>query len=58
VPGPSKERDENRKTPGDYILEREDVEIWAKEGLDEMLKGFVPEDVCFFFVSYMIKSRG
>ncbi|KAJ7813209.1 hypothetical protein B0H14DRAFT_3150031 [Mycena olivaceomarginata] len=23
VPGPSKERDENRKTPGDYILERE-----------------------------------
>ncbi|KAF8198664.1 hypothetical protein K438DRAFT_1583741, partial [Mycena galopus ATCC 62051] len=28
--------------PGDYYLPREEVDKWAKEGLDELMKEFVP----------------
>ncbi|KAJ7799758.1 hypothetical protein B0H14DRAFT_3092767 [Mycena olivaceomarginata] len=44
VPGPSKEREENRKVAGDYILPREDVNKWGNEGVNEMMKGFVPDE--------------
>ncbi|KAJ7077509.1 hypothetical protein B0H15DRAFT_955006 [Mycena belliarum] len=42
--GPSKERHDNRTPPGDYYLTRAEVDVWAKEGLDDLLKGFVPAD--------------
>jgi hypothetical protein len=50
--GASKERDDNRTPPGDYYLTRAEVDVWAKEGLDNLLKGFVAadaddEEVCF-----------
>ncbi|KAJ6535312.1 hypothetical protein B0H10DRAFT_1685182, partial [Mycena sp. CBHHK59/15] len=51
--GASKERLDNRRAAGDYYLPREEVDRWAKEGLDDMMKGFVvsdesveEEDVC------------
>ncbi|KAJ7826453.1 hypothetical protein B0H14DRAFT_2595777 [Mycena olivaceomarginata] len=44
VPGPSKEREETRKVDSDYILPCEDVNRWGKEGVDEMMKGFVPDE--------------
>ncbi|KAJ7260849.1 hypothetical protein B0H12DRAFT_1013808 [Mycena haematopus] len=42
VPGASKERRDDREVPGDYYLPREEVDKWAKEGLEELMKGFVP----------------
>ncbi|KAJ7472629.1 hypothetical protein FB451DRAFT_1134187 [Mycena latifolia] len=44
VPGASKERFDNRVPAGDYYLPREEVDRWAKEGLDDMMKGFVADD--------------
>ncbi|KAJ6521652.1 hypothetical protein DFH09DRAFT_1251094 [Mycena vulgaris] len=41
APGASKERFDNREVPGDYYLPRAEVDKWAKEGLDELMKGFV-----------------
>jgi hypothetical protein len=45
VPGPSKEHKETRKVDSDYILPHEEVNRWGKEGVDEMMKGFVPDEV-------------
>lgn len=47
APGASKERQDHRVAPGDYYLPREDVDRWAKEGLEELMKTFVasPESV-------------
>ncbi|KAJ7803082.1 hypothetical protein B0H14DRAFT_3778815 [Mycena olivaceomarginata] len=42
VPGASKERRDDRVAPGDRYLPREEVERWAKEGLEELMKGFEP----------------
>ncbi|KAJ7190918.1 hypothetical protein GGX14DRAFT_381613 [Mycena pura] len=49
--GASKERCDNQTPPpGDYYLTRVEVDVWAKEGLDDLVKGFVaanddePED--------------
>ncbi|KAJ7182983.1 hypothetical protein C8R43DRAFT_868822 [Mycena crocata] len=42
-PGASKERIDERVVPGDYYLGRERVDKWAKEGLDDLMKGFVPD---------------
>ncbi|KAJ7445930.1 hypothetical protein FB451DRAFT_1343603 [Mycena latifolia] len=44
VPGASKDRTDNREPPGDYYLSREEVDRWAKEGLEDMLKGFVADE--------------
>ncbi|KAJ7075132.1 hypothetical protein B0H15DRAFT_792282 [Mycena belliarum] len=44
IPGASKERVDNREPAGDYYLPREEVDRWAKEGLEEMMKGFVAND--------------
>ncbi|KAJ7781733.1 hypothetical protein DFH07DRAFT_728833 [Mycena maculata] len=40
--GALKELRDDRVVPGDYYLPREEVNKWAKEGLDGLLKGFVP----------------
>ncbi|KAJ7244802.1 hypothetical protein B0H12DRAFT_1073675 [Mycena haematopus] len=37
-----KERHDNRVAPGDYYLTREEVDAWSKEGLEELMKEFVP----------------
>ncbi|KAJ7032249.1 hypothetical protein C8F04DRAFT_1211224 [Mycena alexandri] len=42
VPGASKERLDNRVAPGDYYLPRDEVDKWSKEGLEELMRGFVP----------------
>ncbi|KAJ6477237.1 hypothetical protein DFH09DRAFT_952052 [Mycena vulgaris] len=42
--GASTERGDDRTVPGDYYLTRAEVDVWAKEGLDDLLKGFVPDD--------------
>jgi hypothetical protein len=42
--GASKARADSRTVPGDYYLSREQVDVWAKEGLDDLLKGFVAAD--------------
>ncbi|KAJ6553701.1 hypothetical protein DFH09DRAFT_924701 [Mycena vulgaris] len=44
----SKAREDDRDVPGDYYLTREAVDIWAKEGLEELMKGHStdPEDGC------------
>ncbi|KAJ7238094.1 hypothetical protein B0H12DRAFT_1025997, partial [Mycena haematopus] len=42
VPGASKERKDSRVPAGDYYLPREEVDRWAKEGLDDLMKEFVP----------------
>jgi hypothetical protein len=42
VPGASKERIDARVTAGDYYMPCEDVNMWSKEGLEELMKGFVP----------------
>jgi hypothetical protein len=39
VPAVSKARADDREVPGDYYLSREAVDIWAKEGLDDLMKG-------------------
>ncbi|KAJ7738682.1 hypothetical protein DFH07DRAFT_870478 [Mycena maculata] len=40
VPGASKEQGDDRVAPGDYYLPREEVDKWAKEGLEELVKTF------------------
>ncbi|KAJ6501407.1 hypothetical protein DFH09DRAFT_1335950 [Mycena vulgaris] len=40
APGASKERIDNRVAPGDYYLSREEVNMWGKEGVDELMKSF------------------
>ncbi|KAF8158816.1 hypothetical protein K438DRAFT_1910014 [Mycena galopus ATCC 62051] len=40
APGFSRERADNRVAAGDYYLSREEVDKWAKEGLDDLVKGF------------------
>ncbi|KAJ6569171.1 hypothetical protein B0H19DRAFT_1209333 [Mycena capillaripes] len=45
APGASKERLDDRPTPGDYYLPRAEVDRWAKEGLEDLMKGFVPNGV-------------
>ncbi|KAJ7037289.1 hypothetical protein C8F04DRAFT_952905 [Mycena alexandri] len=40
APGPSQERADDRKVPGDYYLPREEVDRWGKYQLDELMKGF------------------
>ncbi|KAF8209228.1 hypothetical protein K438DRAFT_1960955 [Mycena galopus ATCC 62051] len=42
APGASKERQDNWWAGGDYYLPRDEVDKWAKEGLDELMKEFVP----------------
>jgi len=42
--GPSKERPDFRKAPGDYYLNREQVDKWAKEILLEKLRAADPTD--------------
>ncbi|KAJ6614479.1 hypothetical protein B0H10DRAFT_2221215 [Mycena sp. CBHHK59/15] len=43
VPGASKERLDRRVAPGDYYLSREEVDNWAREGLDDLMKGAIPD---------------
>ncbi|KAJ7868478.1 hypothetical protein B0H13DRAFT_2351364 [Mycena leptocephala] len=40
IPGASKERMDDRIAPGDYYLPREEVDRWAKEGMEDLLKSF------------------
>ncbi|KAJ6447960.1 hypothetical protein C8R45DRAFT_1115598 [Mycena sanguinolenta] len=40
VPGMSKERRDDRTAPVDYYLSREEVDEWAKDGLEDLMKGF------------------
>ncbi|KAF7348117.1 hypothetical protein MSAN_01764300 [Mycena sanguinolenta] len=42
IPGASKEQRDNRTAPGDYYIPRAEVDKWAKEGVEELIKGFVP----------------
>jgi hypothetical protein len=42
--GASKARMDGRTVPRDYYLSRAKVDVWAKEGLDDLLKGFVAAD--------------
>ncbi|KAJ6481410.1 hypothetical protein DFH09DRAFT_950547 [Mycena vulgaris] len=44
IPGAAKERLDSRNAGGAYYLSREEVDKWAKEGLEEMMKGFVPDE--------------
>ncbi|KAF8147971.1 hypothetical protein K438DRAFT_1779830 [Mycena galopus ATCC 62051] len=44
-PRGTKEQLDDRFAPGDYYLPRAEVDQWAKEGLDEMLKDFSPGSV-------------
>ncbi|KAF8132147.1 hypothetical protein K438DRAFT_1694684, partial [Mycena galopus ATCC 62051] len=44
-PRGTKEQLDDRVAPGDYYLPRAEVDQWAKEGLDEMLKDFSPGSV-------------
>ncbi|KAF8158738.1 hypothetical protein K438DRAFT_1909998 [Mycena galopus ATCC 62051] len=41
--GASRERKDDRTAPGDYYLSREEVNKWAKDGLNNLMRGFVPE---------------
>jgi hypothetical protein len=38
--GASKERVDDRITPGDYYLMQEDADKWAKEGVEDLMKSF------------------
>ncbi|KAJ7019155.1 hypothetical protein C8F04DRAFT_1276622 [Mycena alexandri] len=42
VPGASKERIDTRTAPGDYYISRAEVDKWSKEGLDDLMREFVP----------------
>ncbi|KAJ7094070.1 hypothetical protein B0H15DRAFT_921826 [Mycena belliarum] len=44
IPGASKEWLDSRLPAGDYYLSREEVDRWAKEGLEDMMKGFVADE--------------
>ncbi|KAJ6538646.1 hypothetical protein DFH09DRAFT_1249621 [Mycena vulgaris] len=41
-PGASRERFDNRVAPGDYYLTRDEVDLWGKEGEEDLLKSFAP----------------
>ncbi|KAJ7033780.1 hypothetical protein C8F04DRAFT_1183753 [Mycena alexandri] len=41
-PGASKERLDSRVAAGDYYLSREEVDKWSKEGLEDLMRDFVP----------------
>jgi hypothetical protein len=54
----SRARGDDRKVPGDYYLSRSEVDEWAKEGLEEMMKGHSSDPVCalsFSFFSFTDK---
>ncbi|KAJ6546006.1 hypothetical protein DFH09DRAFT_1321247 [Mycena vulgaris] len=40
APGALKERIDNHVAPGDYYLSCEEVNMWGKEGVDELMKSF------------------
>ncbi|KAF7373332.1 hypothetical protein MSAN_00542800 [Mycena sanguinolenta] len=40
APGFSRERFDDRVAAGDYYMSREEVDKWAKEGLEELMKNF------------------
>ncbi|KAJ7875013.1 hypothetical protein B0H13DRAFT_2236144 [Mycena leptocephala] len=40
VPGALKERLDGRMAPGDYYLPRSEVDKWAKDSIDDLMKGF------------------
>ncbi|KAF7347990.1 hypothetical protein MSAN_01751100 [Mycena sanguinolenta] len=40
VPGASRKRNDARAAPGDYYLSRAEVDKWAKEGLEDLIKTF------------------
>ncbi|KAJ7937722.1 hypothetical protein B0H13DRAFT_2226461 [Mycena leptocephala] len=40
APGASQERDDGRVAVGDYYLPRSEVDKWAKEGLEDLMKSF------------------
>ncbi|KAF8185812.1 hypothetical protein K438DRAFT_1973660 [Mycena galopus ATCC 62051] len=40
VPGESKERDDNCVVPGDYYLPHTEVDAWAKDEADELMRSF------------------
>ncbi|KAF8210847.1 hypothetical protein K438DRAFT_1752611 [Mycena galopus ATCC 62051] len=42
VPGESKEWDNNCVVPGDYYLLRIEVDAWAKDSVDEVMRSFEP----------------
>ncbi|KAJ7057970.1 hypothetical protein C8F01DRAFT_1085809 [Mycena amicta] len=44
LPGRSKERYDDRPPPGDYYLPREQVDKWAKEGMELLMAEFPEED--------------
>jgi hypothetical protein len=44
APGASKEQEDHRTALGDYYLSREEVNEWGKEGMEDIMKGFVPND--------------
>ncbi|KAJ7733361.1 hypothetical protein B0H16DRAFT_1665104 [Mycena metata] len=42
APGASRERLDTRVPAGDYYLSREEVDKWSKEGLEDLMRDFVP----------------
>ncbi|KAJ7358006.1 hypothetical protein DFH08DRAFT_801867 [Mycena albidolilacea] len=42
VPGVLKEQHDNRQAPGDHYLSRAEVDEWAKDEVDKVMRGFVP----------------
>ncbi|KAJ7243703.1 hypothetical protein C8J57DRAFT_1438524 [Mycena rebaudengoi] len=42
-PGASKERADSRVPAGDYYLSRAEVDRWSKEGMADLMDGFVPD---------------
>jgi hypothetical protein len=43
VPGALKERRDNCQALGDHYLSRAEVDEWAKDEVDEVMRGFVPD---------------
>jgi hypothetical protein len=48
----SRAREDDRKVHGDYYLWRDEVDQWAKEGLEEMMKGHSSDPVCALSFSF------
>ncbi|KAJ7895486.1 hypothetical protein B0H14DRAFT_2222572, partial [Mycena olivaceomarginata] len=44
APGASKERLDDRVAPGDFYLCREEVDVWKKDGVQELMKSFSVDD--------------
>ncbi|KAJ7351528.1 hypothetical protein DFH08DRAFT_957837 [Mycena albidolilacea] len=44
APGALKERLDDRVVPGDLYLPREDVDVWKKDGVEELMKSFSVDD--------------